>query len=219
MLSGLGCIGLGCMGALTEDQKTKAAAMQNSLNNYLVRLRAYKATAAAADVEDAERILTNGVDKFWSDVNRDDNWDAALYTYRGLTKIAEDAIKVAQDKVPYSTPSQTVPPSQTRVGDTVFNQAIKQSQQVAQQSAAVQASFTPYTPAVQSIMDTWFPTPAALQPGPDALTKVGVMLATQRATEQAAQQAAKAKKTNTMLLVGAAVVGLGVLYFAFKSKD
>jgi hypothetical protein len=97
--------GLGGMGALTSDQKTKAAAMQNTLNNYLARLRAYKTTAAAAYVEDAERILTNGVDKFSSDVNQYNDWDTALNTYRGLTKIAEDAIKAAQDMVPYSLPT------------------------------------------------------------------------------------------------------------------
>lgn len=199
------------MGALTADQKTKAASMQNALNDRLAHLRAYKTTVAAADVEDAERILTNGVDKFWSDINNYNDWDAALNTYRGLTKIAEDAIKVAQNKVPYST--------QNLVANKVGAQALAGSVAVAQQSSATQASLTPFMQgALNTTMSTFFPTPEALQAGPDVLTKIGDMIAARRASEKAAEQAAQ-KSNKTLYVVGGAVVGLALLYFAFRAKD
>jgi len=220
MLMGHTCLGLDCIGeeapeikqgTLTASQKVKASAMQQTLNNYLYRLRAYL-QSGVTDVEDAERILSNGIDGFWSDVHEWGDWDHALYRYRGLVKIAEDALAVAQQQRPYSLPvASTAPSSQTAVANAVASQALEASIQVARQSEATQAATTPYYGAEQAAIAAARASRVSSQAPGQAAEHVAAGFQEQR------QKLHSALKTG--LVVVGVVAGIGaIMYIASRGK-
>lgn len=209
-----GCLGLDCMGEMTTDQRTKATAMLGTLRNYLSRLEAW--SGSGVDTSNAITTLKASIMNIEASVAAGD-YEMAQMVYKGAVAVAEKDIAKIQQANPYSQPVVSQQPAviglpaatMFTMSNQVAADALSNSVAVAQQSAATQAAFTP---ATQGIMNAWFAAPAAVQAGPTAMTTVAELQAAQKAT-QAAQ-----KSDKTLLLVGGAVVGLAIMYFAFKGR-
>jgi len=154
-----GCLGLGCMGELTTDQRTKATAMLGALRNYLTRLQALQ--KVGFDSSSAVTNVSISITGLEGAVAAGD-WDMAVLTYKGAVFTAENTIAQAEKQYAYSQPNAASPAPFGPITEGAYmrtdisspaaqigTDALQSSVAVAQQSSAVQAATTPFLPSDQ----------------------------------------------------------------------